>query len=453
MNVVAEPIAESASASTMRAGLRSSSLLLVVLALSALLIVLHVKRFTLLSPIDELQHIDYLEKASRGELVRRGDKVGNVAMREEACRGIDAPGFVPPPCHTVALQAQDFQEGGYNTAWIHPPLYYAITGVVARALLRLPGIDSLVTAGRLANIIWLGPAVILLWVLLAELGLASSTRLAALTLLIASPGVLHSVATINPDATALASGAAVLLAAVLWERGSLPLSGLVVIAFAGLALKPTNVLGVGVAVAYLLARATQRPEESPGTASPSWRRLTLGAAALVAGAVISGAIWMAVQKSVARVDLLSIPMNQRFHVSTLSLGQVLGEVPAAMTPLHDAYLSPPLRTHTISSFVWVTEWLLLGASLGAVALAGRGSRLAAFGAATLLLMAATGPLLVAVNYVSFRAYVPIPPRYGLSIVPALGVVLAGLLQKPPVTALVGALAAGSALSTLLALAR
>ena len=60
------------------------------------MVLLHERDYTPLSPVEKLQHIDYLDQASRFDLVRTGEHVGEVAMREQACRTVDSPGFVSP---------------------------------------------------------------------------------------------------------------------------------------------------------------------------------------------------------------------------------------------------------------------------------------------------------------------------------------------------------------------
>ncbi len=122
-----------------------------LMALAAVLVVLHVRAYTALSPLDELQHVDYLDQASRFDFVHNGERVGQLAMREQACRTVDSPGFVSPPCKAKDLKPVQFQEGGFNTASADPPTYYVLTGLAARALVHLPGVDSLVTGGRLVG--------------------------------------------------------------------------------------------------------------------------------------------------------------------------------------------------------------------------------------------------------------------------------------------------------------
>ena len=89
------------------------------------------------------------------DLVRRGDLFGEEAMREEACRGVDAA-FLPPPCDARTLRPQEFQEGGFNPAYIHSPGYYVVAGFGGRLVDRVPGVSSPVVGARLMGALWLG---------------------------------------------------------------------------------------------------------------------------------------------------------------------------------------------------------------------------------------------------------------------------------------------------------
>ena len=61
-----------------------------VLVAVAVLVGLHVRDHPALSHIDELQHGDYMLK-SPFHVPRHGDAIGQEAMEEAACRGIDYP--------------------------------------------------------------------------------------------------------------------------------------------------------------------------------------------------------------------------------------------------------------------------------------------------------------------------------------------------------------------------
>jgi hypothetical protein len=71
-------------------------------------------------------------------------------------------------------------------------------------------------------------------------------------------------------------------------------------------------------------------------------------------------------------------------------------------------------------------------------------RESAIGVAGSVAMLTSGSLIVVANYAVFGVYFPIPGRYGLSLLPILGLAVAARLQRFPATLLVGALAAASA---------
>lgn len=132
---------------------------LTVIGACAFLISLHVRAYTTLSPIDEGVHLDYLYKVMHGRLVHREDVLSQEVMGEGNCRGLDLPGVVLPTCRPAGTyRPEEFPAGGVNYADIHPPTYYGLTAGPA-VLLMAAGVDSLVDAGRLVGILWLGAGI------------------------------------------------------------------------------------------------------------------------------------------------------------------------------------------------------------------------------------------------------------------------------------------------------
>src|SRR3984957_19412590 len=134
------------------------ALLLVVVPL--FLVALHVRAYTKLSPIDELEHIDYMFRSPGLHPVVAGTKLVEPAMREEACRGLDSV-YPTPPCSTRKLDVSVFQDQGYDTAYIHPPTYYDITWAAGVVVKHATGTKSWVTAWRLVGAPWLAAGLVL----------------------------------------------------------------------------------------------------------------------------------------------------------------------------------------------------------------------------------------------------------------------------------------------------
>jgi hypothetical protein len=430
---------------------RRASLLagIAVTAFACLIVVLHVSDYTKMSPYDELQHYDYLVRVMHdGDIVRRGDHFGQEALRTEACQGLDVPGYAIPPCGRITYEPTDFQERGINTAYIHPPVYYAISGSIAAGLSWIVGSDSLFTTGRLSGVVWMAGAMILTWLAMAELGITWTKRTVALLFVATAPVVMETTATINPDATALFAGAAVLFAVLRWERGGRWWPAALTAAFA-VALKSTNIVALGLGVLYLLIRQVQQGRETRwGTVDrAALRRILLVLASMVAGAGVVALVWVAYSASVARVPTLEIPMAAQFHVDSLSIRQLLSNLDSGITALNTPYVPAEVHTAWIDQIsILVDRFFLVGVGIAAFA-SPVGSRMRALGIAAIVACFAVGPTFVLANFVLQGTYVGIPRRYGLSIVPALAVALTVVLSHRRVLQLAGVVVAGISLAT------
>jgi hypothetical protein len=401
-----------------------------VLVFGALIVVLHVDDYTRVSPTEELQHYDYVVRVVRDhELVRRGDHFVEESLETEACQGLDAD-FPIPRCGKEHYRASDFQEGGYNTAYIHQPVYYAVTGFLADAMSGIVGSDSLFTTGRLVGVLWMGGALALSWLAMAELGIAWERRIAPLVLLACAPTVMEATATINPDATAMLAGAAVLLAVLRWERGGrwwpAALAATLAVAF-----KSTNILGLGLGLLYVIVRHLQQGRDTRwGTADrDALRRSLWVVGGMLAGAGAIALVWVAYSSSVALVPTLEIPMAARYHVDSITLSDVLRNLTTGFTPIDGPYIPSELRTVWIAPIATLVDRLfLVGIAVAAYAAPVR-SRIRALAIATLGACLLVGPVFVVANFVLQGTYVDIPRRYGLALMPALAVGVTSLLTE------------------------
>lgn len=158
------------------------------------------------SRYDEYTHADYAFKISHGQIPAAGDQASPEILEDWACRG-DAK-YGAPPCGSPEAEDPDnFMYFAYQYNFFHPPVYYAIAGVSANAISSVIDINF-VTAARLvsAGIVALGIAASYLAIRSWRVRAAPAT--AAALALIATPMVMHSGATVNPDAMALLTGAA-----------------------------------------------------------------------------------------------------------------------------------------------------------------------------------------------------------------------------------------------------
>ncbi|MCD9623367.1 hypothetical protein [Rhabdothermincola salaria] len=415
-----------------RAGLTLAALLVVACGIN----VAHMLRYTELSPIDEAQHLDSLIRIPRGDLIGSGERMGQETLRIQTCQRIDSPfDEAVPPCQPADgpyLDPATFQEEGYNTAFIHPPTYYMVGGVLARGIdVVLPGDHDLLTTGRLAGLTWVVGSVVFLWLLLAELGAGLLGRSSLILLAVTAPTVLHASATINPDGTALLTGAALLWATLRWERGRM--TTWVPLALVGLAaaIKVTNLVGVAVVVAYLVVRAVNSTDEEGlrstrfGLKERFWqpesrarRLLTMaGGLVVVVGVVSFG--WFVAQRVLQEAPPSTIPMVSRYEITSFPLVEMASSWSQTVSPLQTPYLPDILQTDGVMAMAAIVAMLIVVGAVAGTILAVRGSRERSLGVCALVLLPLLGPLLVLFNAIVQGLYVVIPSRYGLALIPAL----------------------------------
>lgn len=423
-----------------------------VLVLGSLLIsAAHVRYYSELSPVDELQHIDYLYKAP--ELVRNGEKVDQDAMREEACRTL--PNYPTPPCSdTATYDPEDFQELGTNTAAIYTPLYYTLTKAVALPIQWVTGMESLVTAARLVGGLWLGAGLVMTLLVARRLGAHPFPTAGLLLAATATPNVLLPAATITPDAAALLAGAALVWSVLWWEerpsrRFWLPaLLGLAAVAF-----KALNVIVVVLIALYVLLRLLQRfwwpraedGEDRPGRrdADATLRRgpsawQSVGLVALVSVVALGGAVgYVLFSSATAVASSDGVSMAERVRADSFPLVQLVEHVGVFLQVFYSPgwWVTIPTLGPLIQN---VLGLVVFAGTFGAAFLADRVPRAARTLAVSMLVVGLVGaPLIIAFSYVSQGMFVPIPGRYALTLVPAGLALAAAAARRRPAQLVVG----------------
>ena len=397
---------------------------LVVLALT--LVALHVRAYPTLSPIDELQHVDYTIKAGNFDVPRQGERLGYEAMSEAACRGIDAPEYLPPPCGLDSYDPEAFPERGFNTAASQLPAYYTLTGVASRVITAVLPIDSQVTSARLVGGLWLGGALALMWYLLALFSVPRLQRAVISVLTMATPLVLFHSATVNADALLLLTGGLAFLATVKFEQGRLRWWWLVATYVALIFVEPTNLLATGLGAVYLTAPVSLRSDQTIAR-----RVAPIGALAVVtlARVEIADRLRDALYPGIPKPPGGSTrPSNVVRQVDGVDLDRVLSQLPRVFTPVGNTYLPPPLRTAFDVNLIQLTNWLLIGLIFAAALVYVARQRTAWLARLSILAMLAAGPL-----YTFYYAYFnnvdfPAPGRFGLPLLPFVMVLAATAMR-------------------------
>ena len=420
--------------------LSHAALYILLLALCAPMVALHIQRNRPLFVIDEFAYADYLYKVHSGQpFVRRGELSEQETLRALACRGFTPDSIWPerPACDSPSFDPGEFPNAGISSGDIHPPTYFVITDLGARVILASGVTENLIQAGRLFGAAWLAAGLLALWCLLRALDVNRWAAALALLFVTAHPSLRWQWHYLTPDAANLLVGSLVVLAGLRWERTG---RGLLLLSGAGafaLAFKAPNLIVVGTMAAYLVVRAVlARRHAGTGESTSDFRtprQYLVAAASLLAGGALIAAIWVVVRTAIALAGVTS-PMVESQTVDMLRFGYLAENVGRFITAwdVQDSKAYP---------LALITSYVLIGSLLAAVAVFSPRDR-----RHTLALVAGgmvvVGPLiLVVVTYVTTGTYFRIEPRYGASLVPLQVAIAASFWRSKAVLLTVGALVA------------
>lgn len=410
--------------------------LLVWLPIAAVVVLPCVHTFTELSHIDEFQHVDYLVKTQQLEHVNAGERVGRVAMREQACRGMDLEGVPLPPCSKKRLSPEEFPGAGFNHTFADPPTYYVITGALAAGLQRLPGADSVVTAGRSVGVLWLAGGLVVTYLLGRRLG-AGPVAAAGATLLIGcTPAVVLSVTTVTTDAPQLVVGGLLCLLALAVVSGRSAWWWLAPAAALATAFKITSLSVIGAVSVFLLVSAISagRPtndrtataathDVAPGPRLAT-RTAVLAVAAMLVAAAVPVLAWQMLTTATALPSVDDIPMGQEFKVPRLTWAALSDSVPRVFSPVRIPDAPDAMKSPTVILAYRATNLLLILGCAGLAWFGGRDLVARGMGLATTLAMLLSGPVFLVLVFVTMQVSYWIPGRYGLGLLPAAAACLA-----------------------------
>lgn len=407
------------------------------IVLSAVLVGLHVEGNTKLSPIDELQHIDYLYQIP--DPPEPDDRVGQQALHQQLCRGVDAAGMETAKCQKGYLDPSVFQEKGYNTAAGYTPVYYTVTRVVAETIRVVTPIDNLVTAGRLVGALWLAAGLALIYLVGRLRGIGRGPLLVVTVLLVGSPAVLYPASTVAPDSAALASGGLLLLALTAWEQRPTRLRAvwLVLAGVAAAAVKMTYLVAVAAVSLYLLMRWIQerRDHQLPTVFTP------VVAVAAGVSALASSLAWTAYVGSKPQIDPTDLPdMATRFTVPGFPWTGMGDSLLALVTPISNPWVVVGSPTLSGLSTVIISTMLVAGL-LAAAVFAAAPTHEVTLARATLVAALVGAAGLVALSYITAGAYIPLPARYGAALVAPMAICTAACLRSRGSVLIMGGLAA------------
>lgn len=156
------------------------------------------------SVYDEVSHMSYAWSASHGNLPARGDNLEKVILDNWPCSGQDR--LTEKTCSNGSPLASFTVSQQYN--YFHPPVYYFITGWLARIIVAIGGAQSFTTAARAVSIVWMVAGIIALYFSLRSWRIERLYCYATCALVPFIPVFLNPGTAVTNDAAGLLTGAA-----------------------------------------------------------------------------------------------------------------------------------------------------------------------------------------------------------------------------------------------------
>ncbi len=345
--------------------------LLTVVFAPIVLVSVHIHQSPQFSPIDEINHYDYVTRVAAGSIPRIGDQIQPASIQMLECHGIAVPSVSMPPCGTplgpqVKAALADVLPQ-YEAQ--QPPGYYVLTVPMRWAAIHLFAMSD-PTATRMSGIIWLLLGLTMLWAACRIVRLPPLRIGAGILLVATAPLVIYTGSNVTNDAASIFAGSLVLLVGALaWTRpGRWRAPVLALVAFGVVLCKAVDVLPV-IALAILFALESVsiwRRQDSvdvdlvPGSGEPeALGRAGLGAAimrwlptggALLAGGVLSVAAWAAVSHARAYIDPATIATWHVLRTAPNGITDIMRESVSMLTPLTGSF--DPFRS---SSHAFIDE--------------------------------------------------------------------------------------------------
>ncbi|HEY9475138.1 MAG TPA: hypothetical protein VIS06_14995 [Mycobacteriales bacterium] len=385
--------------------------------LAAVLVGLAAVRAPQMSPFDEWTHADYAWRLAHGQVPEAGTPVAPEVLQELACRGV--AGYVPrlAPCGQIDPDPAAFPSRGEDYNFSHPPLYYGVTGGLARlADAVVPGPHFFVLA-RLVGVLWLWAAMLVLFLALRAFDVPQKYAVLGTVLLPLFPGVLRACSTVNNDAAAPLAGAlALLVFARFVGQHRLGWVFPTVSALLIVATKVINVLPLLIVAVALGVLAVSKWRSEDRTMA---RHMVLAVAGIGAAFLVVYEGWALFQAGRGDPNWVNpvAGVSDRPMIGS-PFGELVSTLLKGMSPESDYFLPMSINGGLLVLWGRALDVAIVAAPLMALTAWARRSTAWLIGAITLAGLVAY-PLVVEFQvYMSTGHYFPsVNPRYGLSMEP------------------------------------
>lgn len=398
-------------------------LLLVVASLGAMVPITqsHGHQF---SPVDEWMYYDYLTKVPDQGVVHRGEPVSEDSLRAMACTGVQVYGPMGDRCSRAELRAEKFPFEGITTADTYTPLYFWSTFAGAKVI-EAAGVDNFLFAARLTSPLWLALGMLLFYALLRRFRVSDLMIVGLGLIFIGTPLAYWTFSFVGTDAPSFAFGCALLLVAKLISERRVRPWVLMALSVLATLFKVTNILGVLLACAFLLAyyllsrergaRLTALRLRSIRTAED--RHLLVAAVGAGLAAAVAQIVWLIIRAMIAVGPVAPQEYSGVFGLDELgnqALGMLAGTLNSNVTITGASELGYPMPAYLGRPVIWLAVLGVFGALLIRPRIAGLATDAARFSVAAVAVTA--GPLLATALFLTQDFYFSMPARYGLAIV-------------------------------------
>ena len=398
-----------------------------------------IQRHSQFSPIDEQAHFDYVERLYSHGLPAVGDALMESTLREMACRGTALPGIVTPSCDSPTFTAKDFPGEGYQYEAQQPPLYYAVTAPVAKVMEKVAGLGP-VGSARMMGVFLLIAGLLLSWHVAQLMKIPRLTSLAGIAVMGLSPTVVYYSAIVNNDSAGFLCGALVCLVAALahtkqrsYAKRAVAI-GIVCALTKSVFILPAVIIGMAMVAVSLhqaggISVLTSKNKLKNWWQSPSTKTYAHTGVAFVASSLICTLVWTMVMRTLASIPLSQLPTFQVLRGTKANLGNVLEEATHLLSPLTGLYHPFQYWNQDVFSFLNTVSLVAIVAGCAAGVFVATRQWWAVLGPLVLLGLF-IGGIAMGIGFWTIYHFAPTTePRYALSMVPVLVLILCAGIQR------------------------
>ena len=369
-----------------------------------------------ISVFDEATHIDYAYQVAHGHIPARGSIIAPAIRTELVCRGSARANVAITHCGEVNPPASEFAAGAQDYNFGHPPLYYAITGVLARIAGSVTSGQHFTLFARLVGVLWLFAAMLVLYLALRRFAVRWPIAAGTAAMLAASPAIFYPAATVTNDAAAaLAGSLAVLVLAGITAQGKLGWKIPALLALLAAATKILNAVPL-LAVAAVVLVLGLRDWRTNRARALQLLRITLG---ILGGVLIVYVGWTLFQNHRGVPHWVSpIAGGSSRPVSGAPFDELFSTSFSTITLLSSGYVPPLLSNSWLTILLRVWGPLGVGAMVAVLAVHRTWTPRFTLAACTAIALIAVPWVVEFQVYASGGRYFPaIVPRYATSLVP------------------------------------